>query len=186
MDTWKMTYTLSLLGMVFLGTFLGFALNNLVFPVKIPQFNFTCPTLKCPECPSYQLTCPEPEVKVDAVVQAKGNPNNIQAPHYENLSYYFHNKTFCIPSDGYLFITGSSMQPTFFTGNILIFKKFNASEKNLKEGQIIAFIKDDKLISHRIKGVYDSYVLTQGDNALYEETVPYEDIKYVVIGVVYE
>lgn len=178
----------AIVGVYFVGAFSGLIFNNYVFPLKMPPINVSCPTFQCPDCPSYQLSCPEPNVSVVAEVEAKQNSNYVQAAHVDGLSYFRNSSTndFVIKADGYTMLTGSSMRPTIFTGNIALLKQYDGNNSQLEEGQIIAFNRGGDVIAHRIKGLYENYLLAQGDNLVDNEVVDYEDIKYIVIGVIYE
>jgi len=77
--------------------------------------------------------------------------------------------------------TGMSMQPTMFSGNIMLAQLY--TNQTLKEGMIIVTTN----YTHRIRGIYPDYVLTQGDNnGAYDNKVKYSDIKAIVLGVIYK
>ena len=72
------------------------------------------------------------------------------------------------PDDAYLFgikpiyIQTGSMEPTLQTGSIAIVKKATFSDFEVND--IVVFIKDEKLITHRVMQVGDGYLKTKGDN----------------------
>ena len=108
--------------------------------------------------------------------------NNIQAAHTDVI-YSTYNNTIIIYSSKIEEFKGSSMEPTIFPGNKLIIKKYNGNINELKEGIIIGFKEKDKIIVHRIKSLYDDYILTQGDATDYTERPSYNDVVYIVLGV---
>lgn len=114
--------------------------------------------------------------------------NNIQASHNDVSFELLNNKLIIKDIDNWVTLSGISMQPTVFTNNILIVRDYDfKTNKQLKEGQIIGFIDNQrKLTVHRIKGVYDDYYITQGDNNPESEKVRSENIQFVVVGVLYK
>ena len=157
--------------------FAGFGVLSLLILIGILAFGYESPTV------------------VNEIYDENGNAqftlycydltNNIQAPH--NYIYYeeVNNKLIIhnVKTDSF---TGSSMQPTIWTGNRLIIKEYNRDYDVLKEGMIIMYKTESGLVVHRIKAIYYSHILTQGDN-LYEqsEKIKYEDVKYIIQGVLY-
>ena len=108
--------------------------------------------------------------------------NYVQANH-EDLDYVsYNNKTLCLNTKMEKF-TGYSMQPTIFTNNLLLISNYN--NDTLKEGMIIGFDYEGQIIVHRIKGIYKNYLVTQGDNSDVMEEILYQDVKYIVKGVLY-
>ena len=74
---------------------------------------------------------------------------------------------------------GSSMNPTISEGDKLI---CDSSIKDYKSGMIVVTSN----YTHRIKSTYEDYLITQGDNNLYEDSrINYTDIECVVVGVLY-
>lgn len=110
--------------------------------------------------------------------------NNIQASHM-NTDYHMVNNSLVIKGVEIIRTTGSSMQPTYFTDNMVITRIYNGEK--LREGQIVVY-KDDNndKVSHRIKGIYPDYILLQGDNNRYAEKITRTQIERVVVGVLYE
>ncbi|MHA1835250.1 MAG: S26 family signal peptidase [Candidatus Baldrarchaeia archaeon] len=80
---------------------------------------------------------------------------------------------------------GYSMQPTIFSGNKLILQDYY-SKSQLKEGMIIYYVSNGKNRVHRIKGLYEDFLVVQGDNTDTEEKINYKQIKYIVVGVLYD
>lgn len=80
------------------------------------------------------------------------------------------------------------MQPTMFTNNIVIEKKYRGQK--LQEGDVIRYDNGDGYTIHRIKGNYmdaGGYYWIQGDNNKYADGEIYpENITHVVVGVLYE
>lgn len=123
------------------------------------------------------------EVKISAMISSEFlERNDIQ--HYNTekqsscISKYENDKFIDI-----LDFTGSSMNPTLWEGNKLICD-FGISD--YKSGMIIAFHQDNQLKVHRIKAIYNDYVITQGDNNQDDDgRINNENIQCVVIGVCY-
>lgn len=82
-----------------------------------------------------------------------------------------------------LTITGYSMQPTLFKGNTLKGVSFEKSMLKNLEGCMILFTQEDERIIHRVKGVYNEYVITQGDNGDTTEKVDFNQIQYLITEV---
>lgn len=79
---------------------------------------------------------------------------------------------------------GKSMNPTIFKGNTLLLEKYNG--QNLTEGEIIVFkVSEDENFIHRIVGITPKYYITQGDNNNFKEVVYANEIKSIVVGVLY-
>lgn len=123
------------------------------------------------------------EVAKNQSVYAPFMGHNIQAAHvpvnyrYSNLKLEVYDVMECER------VTGSSMQPTHFTGNTVCIIAYKGQE--LKEGMMIKFNYKDKIIIHRIKAIYSDYVLTQGDNVAHWEKVDYRDITGIVALAIY-
>lgn len=122
------------------------------------------------------------------------NNRNIQAPHIGLLFNKESESTMSItPACGNvstISTVGDSMQPTLFTGNRIIVTTYNPDCVNLREGMIIGYTRDSAgsnstNVVHRISAVYNDYFLAQGDNTGTSEKVKYENINYVVLGVLY-
>lgn len=52
-------------------------------------------------------------------------------------------------------VLSGSMEPTFYTGSIII-NELPSKDGIYKKGDVITFQSDEKLITHRIKGVHDA------------------------------
>ena len=115
----------------------------------------------------------------------KYDNNNIQAAHTDVI-YSTQKNTITIYDSEIEDFYGSSMQPTIFPQNKLIVQEFNGDKENLKEGMIIGYKKDDLIVVHRIKSLYYNYLLTEGDNNDYYEKISYDEVKYIVGGVLYK
>ena len=126
-----------------------------------------CPETIIPDYPDYP-SCP------DCICEPE--PNNIQGCHLPEK--YFKLKQYDLT------ITGYSMQPTLFKGNNLKAVKFEDWMLNDLEGCIILFDVEGTKVIHRVKGVYENHVITQGDNLNYDDgKIPIKDIEYVLTGV---
>ena len=73
---------------------------------------------------------------------------------------------------------GVSMSPTITHGDYTL---CDYDIKNYQIGMIINY----QNITHRIKGMYENYLVVQGDNNIYSENINYSDINCVVVGVLY-
>lgn len=133
----------------------------------------------CPPCPqpicNYSFKC-DPKISFDL--------KYIQAPHTK-INYSLINDNLIIKNVTLTSVTGYSMQPTLFTNNKIILKKYKNKDE-LKEGQIIYYDAGGEKRVHRIKGLYDKYLVVQGDNLSTEEVIKYDQIEYIVVGVLYE
>lgn len=100
--------------------------------------------------------------------------------------YTYKNNQVKIPVDKVNSATGMSMQPTIWTENTVLYKKFNGDPDNIKEGHIIRFEQDGRTALHRVKGKYTNYVVTQGDNNQTPDgRIKYENITHIAIAVIY-
>lgn len=110
--------------------------------------------------------------------------NHIQAPH-SDIDYYVNGSDIIIKNISVHEQTGFSMRPTIFTDNKIIVVKY--TNQKLKEGEIIVFEDEEySSVMHRIKGIYEDHIYTQGDNNKAHEKILYSQIKYIVVGVLYE
>ncbi len=123
------------------------------------------------------------EIKISAIISSEFlERNNIQ--HYNTEK-----QTECtnkFKDDKYKYVIdyiGISNNPTLWDGNKLICD-FSITE--YKSGMFVAFNQDNERKIHRIKAVYDDYVITQGDNNVDDDgRIHYKQIECVVIGVCY-
>jgi len=114
-----------------------------------------------------------------------GRNNNIQ-PAHTNVQWTLRGGDLIVKNVATIANTyGYSMQPTIFSGNKLILYDYH-DRSQLKEGMIIFYVSNGKNRVHRIKGLYEDFLVVQGDNLLEEEKIKYDQIKYVVVGVLYE
>lgn len=110
--------------------------------------------------------------------------NQIQSAH-SDIDYLINGTDVVIKNVSANKITGFSMRPTIFTGNTLLLVTYD--NQKLKEGEIIIFENEENIsVTHRIKGIYADYLYTQGDNNQAHEKINYSQIKYIVVGVLYD
>ncbi len=109
--------------------------------------------------------------------------NYIQAPHI-NFEYEYLDNKLSVENVELIFGMGTSMQTSMFTGNILISKNIT-NINGLREGMIINYDIGNGITTHRISGIYPTFVIAQGDNSDLNERVNYENITSIVIGVLY-
>lgn len=78
-------------------------------------------------------------------------------------------------------IGSGSMEPTFYRGDAVIFRKIS-SIKELEVGMVLAFYKDNTLITHRIIYIDGNYINTKGDNNDTADNydVPFDDVVGIV------
>jgi len=123
-----------------------------------------------------------------AILETKINSqmNYIQANHADVYTKYDKkNKVLKISNvDGIACVTGSSMQPTVFTGNCFIEQKYE--DQILSEGMIIGYQFDNNSIAyHRIKGLYGNELIVRGDNNENNELINISRVKSIALGVIY-
>lgn len=110
--------------------------------------------------------------------------NNIQSAH-SDIDYLINGTDIIIKNISVHEQIGFSMRPTIFTGNKVIVVTY--TNQNLKDGEIIVFENEENIsVLHRIKGIYPDYLYTQGDNNNAHEKINYSQIKYIVVGVLFE
>lgn len=78
-------------------------------------------------------------------------------------------------------VGSGSMEPTFYRGDAVIFRKIS-SIKELDVGMVLAYYKDNKLITHRIIYIEGNYINTKGDNNDTADNydVPFDDVVGIV------
>ena len=76
------------------------------------------------------------------------------------------------------------MEPTIFPGNTIVLRAYTL-DTELREGQIIRFIYEDRTYVHRVLAVYEDKIITQGDNSDKTESISRKDITHVIVGVLY-
>lgn len=64
-------------------------------------------------------------------------------------------------------ITTDSMKPTLYSGDVVVVKKIKAND--LKRGDIITFVKDSQVVTHRIVNKIEAGLVTKGDNNSIED-----------------
>lgn len=78
-------------------------------------------------------------------------------------------------------VGSGSMEPTFYRGDAVIYKKIT-SIKDIEVGMVIAYQKDNKLITHRVIYISGDKINTKGDN---NDNVDDYDIDFEeVVGIV--
>ncbi len=124
------------------------------------------------------------EVIISATISSElFERNDIQ--HYNMLNQdYCTNKYNLDNNIQIINLYGNSMNPTLWEGNKLICDSFI---KDYKSGMIITFKNwENKSTTHRVKAVYDNYIITQGDNNVGDDgRIDNSKIECVVIGVCY-
>ena len=82
---------------------------------------------------------------------------------------------------------GNSMTPTFFSGNTQLSREYDPEVDILEEGMIISYEVAGKgqRVMHRISALYPEYLLTESDRYGGYQRVKYEDVKFIVLGVLY-
>ncbi|MBU0757618.1 MAG: S24/S26 family peptidase [Nanoarchaeota archaeon] len=91
---------------------------------------------------------------------------------------------FVTAADDYGILSGSSMQPAIFDGNILIEKKYVGQK--FMPGQIVRYLnKDGVPVVHRVRAVYDTTLFVQGDNLDIGEVISKTSVTHIVVGVIF-
>lgn len=82
-------------------------------------------------------------------------------------------------------IKGYSMTPTAFEGNTILYIDYE--DQILLPGMQIVYTIENRTVMHRIVTTYHTYVITKGDgnSRIDDYRIPYEDIKYIVCGIIY-
>lgn len=144
--------------------------------------SLTCPT--CPNCdPEINCHCPTLDISTLQCPDIVLSTRNIQAAH-NTVPYEFYNGGILFKNVTILDVTGYSMQPTFFAGNKILAVPYTSREQ-LKEGQIIWYTAaNGNPVVHRIKGLYSTNLVVQGDNMTTDETIQYTQIKYIIVDVI--
>ena len=128
-------------------------------------------------------------VNSTSIITNSGLDNYIQAPHV-NFDFTYNSGIITLKDVYTAKIDGMSMQPTIFSDNYLIQKRFKGNIRDLKEGMIVSFQRqgDSTTLTHRIKGIYPSSnkILLQGDHWIGTEEVTPSQIKFIVIGVLFK
>lgn len=83
---------------------------------------------------------------------------------------------------------GISMEPSLQEGNTLILMK----TKNVDLGDIVVYeytrpsTGEEILVAHRVQIIGKDFIVTKGDNnPVFDSPIPFDKIKYKVIGVIY-
>jgi hypothetical protein len=69
-------------------------------------------------------------------------------------------------------VTGTSMLPSVWPGDILIVSQCNAAD--LSPGQIVLCYRNHELVAHRLVGKRDNCLMTRGDSLLWKDR-PFRD-----------
>ena len=109
--------------------------------------------------------------------------NFIQPARNDFDFFYTKDNTVYIEDVNIGIANGLSMQPTAFTGNTIITQDYIGQE--LKEGMIISYKTNKTAATHRIVAIYDYGVIVRGDNNINTESVSIDEIKEVVIGILF-
>jgi len=175
----------------------------LLKPISCPA----CPDVDCGNCGS--LKCPETNLSalVSAVkslsskLPADVNCSAVAKPviqidrsyfqaNHAPVEYYFQGNDVCVRNVFLKDVHGFSMQPFAWTGNLLLFKKYNdATDRGLlKEGMVIEYENagGSGTTTHAIKGIYpeSNRVVVQGYNVSSGESISFDRIKAILVGVV--
>lgn len=154
-----------------------------------------CPACTCNPAACNPAACnynPAPCICNETLICEEVNisfmPNNIQSAH-NDIDFELNstdNTLIIYDVDDWGTIYGFSMTPTIFDDNVVIDKEYNNGDE-LIEGMIIRFKnKDGDYTIHRIKGVYEDYVVTQGDaNEGDDGRIDNNDITHIIIGVLF-
>lgn len=116
------------------------------------------------------------------------SPNHIQ-PSNLDIDFVEENGSVVVEDVDYVHsVSGSSMRPTIFTGNTILYREFNHDFDTVEEGDIVRFRYGDGAVVHRVAGNYvrtSGKVVTLGDNNEGTEHVPVENITHVAVGTLY-
>lgn len=118
--------------------------------------------------------------------------NNVQPTHTYTESISNRDTLTCIKADNHGGLSGSSMQPTFYTGNTALTKNYT-NDTILSEGDLVRFthgpcgipINNSEATIHRINAVYDNYIMVQGDNTPELESIQRCQITSIVVGIIF-
>lgn len=143
---------------------------------------------------TYNLSCPDPVVKVERAVEKERDElraslelnNYIQNPETQ-VSYTKEEKSLEVEVDAVSRPEGMSMRPTIFTGNTVLLDKY--VDEEIEAGQIIRYRSENGgHIIHRVRANYldtEGYLLVKGDNTDTSERVEKGKVTHIVEGVLY-
>ena len=127
------------------------------------------------------------KVPTNIIIESQ-QKNNIQATHTYTEQISARDTLTCIKADTTGKLYGSSMQPTFHEDNTVILKNYTEN-MTIKTGDIIRYYTNcttkTTAVIHRVNAVYDTYIVTQGDNQNTQEQVQQCQITGIVIGIIY-
>lgn len=164
---------------------LGFALGS---------FNTLNTVQQTSEEPVFNLSCPDPVVKVSRTVEEdrdelradSGVNNYIQNPETE-VNYSRTDGLVSVQVDAVSKPEGMSMRPTIFTENTVLLDEYGGEE--IESGQIIRYESDDGgFVIHRVRANYletQGYLLVKGDNTDSSAKVEQSQVTHVVEGILY-
>lgn len=110
-------------------------------------------------------------------------PYHPQANHVDGIEYEVIGDDIMIKGVSLSQGNGASMQSELWDGNILLLDK---DYKEIKAGNMILYEHNGGLTVHRIESVYSNYITTTSDFYPFDkQKVEYEDIKGLVVGVIY-
>jgi len=112
--------------------------------------------------------------------------NDVQVNHVPDLKVYkLGEETLQLTNIHFREAEGTSMFPTYATGNTLLLRPYNISTE-LYEGQIVVFNLNNELVGHRITySSYPDFVITSGDNSYETQKIECDKIEYIVVGILY-
>jgi hypothetical protein len=190
------------LSVIFLGVVLVLLSFMVVFDhvyyMYHPKLDITCEN-------NWSVTLPYTESK-SALIN-----NYIQGSHAYTEQISNRDTLTCIKADSLGGLTGSSMNPTFFEGNIVVMKNYN-DNVTLHSGDMVRFfrytadypncsmLKDalannsmggawinvSMAVIHRINSIYEDKVVVQGDNLVEQEAIERCQITGVVVSIIFK
>lgn len=117
-------------------------------------------------------------------VEENQNFNFIQGGHAQ-IEYQLTPQGFYVNANDFGKLSGPSMQPSIFDGNILIENKYDG-KINLTAGQIVRFTREDGTgVIHRVRADYGNRVYVQGDSLKDGEIISKDKITHVIVGVLF-
>lgn len=113
------------------------------------------------------------------------NKKSIPSSHHTNIIFSFEEDALIINGIYCMTAEGESMQPTFFSNNILCFRRTTAEE--LSEGNIIHYQADKEDIAHRVVSIdrKKRSIVTQGDNNIDAELINFSQVRGVLAVTLY-
>ena len=82
---------------------------------------------------------------------------------------------------------GTSMNPTIWAGNNLLIKKYTPDQNDLiQEGSILIYNNKGTRAVHRVIAKYKDELYMAGDNTANYESISYNQLEGIVVGVIYK